>query len=909
MKYAIVSFLRRCIAGITAFFVSLVPSGKAPSETVRPEPNSISAYSEEEADCAINIDASETVHDISDLLFGIFFEDINFAADGGLYAEMVANRSFEFTSLAENDELYHYSSVNGAQLDVKVDDGKNALNINNKNYLIVKNTSSEPAGVQNMGFLEGMSIEKKTYDFSVWAKALEGYNGPVTVRLVAGDTVAAEGTVPSLSDKWEKYSLSLKSTAEAAENVFLQVLIEKGSAAFDMISLFPHDTYRGRENGLRADLAKKLEELEPKFLRFPGGCVIEGYDIPTAYRWKDSIGVDEKGKPLLFEDTYGDVAARKQGENIWTDHSAEDDKWPCFMTYGLGFYEYFQLAEDIGAVGVPVLNCGLYCQMRGMHGEDMNSSDFAAFMQDMLDLVEFCRGGEDTVWGKVRASMGHKEPFELRYIAIGNENEGEEYFERYQAFLDKFNEAKAADPELYEGIELIYSVGASDALNGANHKKAYEYASSVIKDGSAVTDFAGAIDEHYYQSPEWFLKNADYYDEENYRRSSSEMTETVYGGAIPVFLGEYAARSNTLKAALAEAAYMTGLERNGDIVRMAAYAPLFSSATACHWNPNLIWFNNSSVTPSVNYYVQKLFSVNQGTKLLKSELTGAETQQPILRGRVGVGTWYTEAEFDDLLVVENETGKTLLKNSFTLPGFFWSWQNPNKGKFAIKKGKLVHRGTGMNYSDIGDVAYTGTDNEMTNYTFTVDAVKTDGEEGFLIPFAVQSETENWFWNIGGWGNTVSCLQRVDKDGKTGQIQKTVSDFTVETGRTYRLKVVVEGTFVRCYIDGELLIDYNTAHPAEAEVYSVVSSDDDGNVIVKLVNVSDSEKTVSIDIKNALIGGKAYIYQLRGSSPDDENVFGEEEKCWIEEFELADVSSQFNFVCPALSVTVIRIPQK
>jgi len=908
MKYLIVSFIKRCIAALTAFFMSIGAGTSALPEKPEAEPNEVSVYSEEIADYTLNIDPGEEIHDISDLLFGIFFEDINFAADGGLYAEMVANRSFEFTSLAEGDQLYHYSAINGAMLDVKINDTENALNVNNTNYLVIENSSSKLAGVQNMGFMEGMAIEEKTYDFSIYAKAVDGYDGSVTIRLVSGDDIAAEGFIESITDDWVKYDLTLDSSICSSENVFIQVLIEEGCAAFDMISLFPEDTYLNRENGLRADLAEKLEELEPKFIRFPGGCVIEGYNIPTAYRWKDSIGVDENGEPLIFNGNYGDVAARTQGENIWTDHSATNDPWPCFMTYGLGFYEYFQLAEDIGAVGVPVLNCGLYCQMRGMHGEDMESEDFAAFIQDMLDLVEFCRGDESTVWGKVRIAMGHEEPFELKYIAIGNENEGEEYFERYQAFLDKFSEAKANDPELYEGIELIYSAGAADALSGGNHKKAYEYAASVIGDEGNVTAFAGAVDEHYYQTPEWFLKNADYYDENNYKRSADEMTSTVYGGAIPVFLGEYAAQSNTLKAALAEAAYMTGLERNGDIVRMAAYAPLFSSATARHWSPNLIWFNNSGVTPSVNYYVQKLFSNNQGSVLLKSSLEGAKAEQPILKGRVGVGTWYTEAEFDNLLVADNETGKTLIKDSFTIPDFNWNWQNVNKGNFKIRNGKLIHVGTGMNYSDIGDVAYIGTDDDMTNYTFTVEAKKTAGEEGFLIPFAVQSADDNYFWNIGGWGNTVSCLQKVSDGGKTGQILKTVSDYTVETGRVYQLKVVVSGTKVQCYIDGQLLIDYDTANPAEAEAYTVVSTDETGDIIVKIVNVTDSAKTLAVKIENASETETAKVQQLRGDSLEDENVFGEAESCSIEEFTLTSISEQFNYSVPAYSVTVLRIPQ-
>ena len=230
------------------------------------------------------------------------------------------------------------------------------------------------------------------------------------------------------------------------------MLTDCSKVALDMVSLFP-ETYKG--HGMRMDLAQKLAELEPKFLRFPGGCVIEGWDKETAYNWKDSIGVGEDGLPLEFEGRYGDVAARSYGIILWTDIAATEDPLPCYMSYGLGFFEYFQLAEDIGAIGVPVISCGLYCQMRGRGPIEMNTPEFEQYLQDMVDLVEFCRGDENTTWGKVRASLGHAEPFELKYIGIGNENEGEDYFERYEAFLERFNEEKAKNPELYEGVELI----------------------------------------------------------------------------------------------------------------------------------------------------------------------------------------------------------------------------------------------------------------------------------------------------------------------------------------------------------------------------------------------------------------------------------------------------------------------
>lgn len=874
--------------------------------------NTVTAYDSETADYKLSVDADNKIHDISDLLFGLFFEDINFAADGGLYAEMVVNRSFEFTELAIDDALYRWNKVGEA--DIKVENNSvHSLNENNPSYLIIENSADTLAGVENIGFLEGMSVTQgENYKMSFYAKS-DGYDGVYTINLAVKGKVVASAEVTPSGAEWTKYSAVLTPDVTANENVTLQVLMNKGTAYFDMISLFPENTYKGRENGLRNDFAAKLEELEPAFLRFPGGCVIEGYDINSAYDWKESIGVDRNGKPLEFGGTYGDVAARKMGTNIWTDINATDDPYPCFMTYGLGFYEYFLLSEDIGAVGVPVLNCGLYCQARGRQpvqilGEDGTyTAEFQKYLDDMLDLVEFCRGDETTTWGKVRTAMGHQEPFELKYICIGNENWDEVYFERYSEFLKVFNKAKAENPELYDGLELIYSAGPDDADSGSHlYVPSYEYAKNELdKMGSRnADDFAGATDHHYYNTPSWFLQHSDYYDKENYSRNVQDMTINNCGG-LKVFLGEYAAQSNTLKAALAEAAYMTGLERNGDIIVMAAYAPLFGNNTARHWAPDLIWFNNHSVTPSVNYYVQQLFAKNVGTELLDYTLTGAENKSTDLKGAVGVGTWYTSAKFDNVKVIDNISGEILASDTLDSSGSKKNWDFPVGGKWKFKDNALLYPITDMSYADVGTVAYFG-DAEWTNYTYTVEATKLDGDEGFLIPFAVQGVDNNVFWNIGGWGNTASALQQVEYGSKTGQLPGTTKDFVVETGRTYELKVEVKGDTVKCYIDGELYVNYDFGLDKEYECYSVVSADDNGDIIIKLVNVTDSSKTVAVNFDNADVASEATINQVAGNSLYNENLLDQDEACTMDEFTLKGFESSFNYTMPAYSVTSIRL---
>lgn len=909
MKYKILSFFKRITAAVIAFFISIFGNSAEPVDNVKA--NEILPYNISTADYTLDINADEEIHDISELLFGIFFEDINFAADGGLYAEKVVNRSFEFGDTAKDDQFYGWKTVGSIEKNIIINDLHNSLNENNRNYIIISNKSGAPAGIENIGFLDGMNLAKDAeYNFSVYAKAIDGYNGKITVQLCVGENIAGSAVINDISDKWSQYKLTLKSNQTANSNVTLRILTDNGSVALDMISLFPKDTFKGRENGMRKDLATMLEELEPKFLRFPGGCIIEGYDDNTAYDWKDSIGVDTEGHPLLFNGRYGDVAARKQGTNLWTNLSMTDDPYPSFMTYGLGFFEYFQLAEDIGAIGVPVINCGLYCQMRGRGPVDLNTAEFEQYIQDMLDLVEFCRGNEDTKWGAVRASLGHPEPFELKYICIGNENEGEVYFERYEAFLNAFNEAKKASPDLYDGIELIYSSGAFDATHSENYIKSYDFAKCWLNNNpdKSITDFAGATDQHYYNQPEWFLRNTDYYDEQNYLRNPIGMTDTIYGGGINVFLGEYAAKSNTLRAALAEAAYMTGLERNGDIVKMAAYAPLFGNLTATHWSPDLIWFNNHLCTGSISYYMQKIFSVNQGAKLLDSTLDGALIEQKDLKGRVGVGTWYTSAEFDNIKITDNKSGEILGNDDFSVDTFWWNWEKVTDGDFKVKSGKLVQTSTDMTYSLNGSVAYFGED-DWTDYTYTLNAKKLGGEEGFIIPFAVGDKDNNYFWNIGGWGNTVSTLQYMENGEKTDKIAGTTKSFTVETGKEYELKVVVSGRNIRCYIDGELYIDYISGSDSEAEAYHVVSSDETGDIIVKLVNITDSAKNFAFNISGADINDNAQIYQVKGETLGDDNILGETEDCKMEEFEINGFSNKFNFTAPKYSVTVIRLKTK
>lgn len=550
----------------------------------------------------INADTSalDASSEISPLLYGIFLEDINFAVDGGMYAQMIKNGSFEFGMLAKSSGQHGYSVSNSDVLTFEIADGSQdgtCLNENNPHYAVLTNTSDTAEGIGNKGYLKGLAVQEgATYNFSVFLKGLEGYTGPVEICIDDKEgTVIGETSIPSITDTWAKYECSFTATATANKTLRLWVKIGQGKAAVDMISLFPADTYKGRENGIRRDIGEYLEALEPKFLRFPGGCAIEGSTEENKYNWKDSIG-NGLSFTINGEETVGDVAARPLGVDIW--HSSQSD--PYYMTYGLGFYEYFLLCEDLDCLPVPVLNAGMVCPIHSGQGYTYYSEDseeFQTCIQDALDLAEFCRGGADTTWGAVRIAMGHEEPFELHYIGIGNEQWQDEYYSHYERFKEAFAKAAEENPKIYGDLELIVGNGPASSDRFAWN--------TIAEKGN---DYAGLVDEHYYETPDWFLANIDRYA--SYDRDS-----------VPVFLGEYAAKSNTMEAALAEAAYMTGLEENGDIVKMACYAPLFGNDKSNQWEPDMIFFSNNSLYGSVNYYVQQMFSVHQGTRVLDSQLS------------------------------------------------------------------------------------------------------------------------------------------------------------------------------------------------------------------------------------------------------------------------------------------------
>jgi len=526
----------------------------------------------------IIVDVSHPTANIQPSMWGIFFEDINFGADGGLYAELIKNRSFEFDVPLmgweeQNKDKYSVNKESGYTLIIN----RGVKNLSNPRFARVNVNTDKSYGLTNGGF-RGMGIKKDMkYNFSL---AASQFNGATKLHIELVDprgNVLSEAYLTPSGNEWKKYSVSMisKGTEPKAK---LNIWFEgKGIIDIDMVSLFPQDTWKSRENGLRADLVQLLADMRPGFLRFPGGCIVEGRELATRYQWKKTVG---------------DVASREMIINRWNTEFSHRPTPDYFQTFGLGFFEYFQLAEDIGAEPLPILSCGMACQFNSAEVVPMEQLD--PYIQDALDLIEFANGDVSSDWGKLRATMGHATPFNLKMIGVGNEQWGPQYIERYQVFV------KAIKGK-YPNIKIVTSNGPFPS------GELFEYADKELRALNAEI-----IDEHYYNKPEWFLKNSTRYD--NYDRKGPK-----------IFAGEYAAQSvatvspdnkNNWECALAEAAFMTGLERNADVVSMCSYAPLFAHTEGWQWTPDLIWFDNLKSYGTPNYYVQKLFSINKGTQVL-----------------------------------------------------------------------------------------------------------------------------------------------------------------------------------------------------------------------------------------------------------------------------------------------------
>lgn len=542
------------------------------------------------------IQAGKPGAEIQPTMYGLFFEDINYAADGGLYAELVKNRSFEFPQHFMGWKTFGKVSLK--------DDGPFERN---PHYvrLAYAGHPHKQTGLDNEGFF-GIGIKKGAeYRFSVWARVAEGET-PAKIRVELADTKSmgeqqafATADVTVDSREWKKYQVILKPEMTNPKAILRVFLASRQTVDLEHISLFPVDTWQGHENGLRKDLAQALADIKPGVFRFPGGCIVEGTDIASRYDWKKSVGMVEN-RPL--------------NENRW-QYTFPHRFFPdYYQSYGLGFYEFFQLSEEIGAEPLPVLSCGLACQFQNPNMDaHVPLCDLDSYIQDALDLIEFANGAVDTPWGKVRADMGHPAPFNLKFIGIGNEQWGKEYPEHLEPFVKAIRKK-------YPDIKIVGSSGPD------SEGEQFDYLWPEMKRLKA-----DLVDEHFYRPEAWFLSQGARYD--NYDRKGPK-----------VFAGEYACHGkgkkwNHFHASLLEAAFMTGLERNADVVHMATYAPLFAHVEGWQWRPDMIWFDNLNSVRTVSYYVQQLFATHKGTNVLsltmnKKPVTGAEGQNGLFASAV-----------------------------------------------------------------------------------------------------------------------------------------------------------------------------------------------------------------------------------------------------------------------------------
>ncbi len=774
----------------------------------------------EAADSSITVSVDKPGVRVSPMLWGIFFEDINLSADGGLYAELVRNRSFE-----DSDKPEHWSMVGSgnAKIALTIDTAKP---LSAKNPRSLKVSVADPgvarAGVANGGYF-GMAVKKGAkYDLALRARSDGAFKGPLTVTLESADSVVyAKERIKELTAEWQTFTLALKSDTTDPKARLVISTDKSGTFWLDGVSLFPRDTFKG--HGFRPDIAQMLADLQPAFMRFPGGCWVEGNTMKEAYRWKETIG---------------DIFERRSQYNLW-GYTA---------THGIGYHEYLQLSEDLGAEPVFCINVGM------SHREIVPMEQMGEYVQDALDALEYANGPADSKWGALRAKAGHPAPFNMKYLEIGNENGGSAYNERYALFHDA---VKARYPE----VRLI-----------ANH-----WAGGVPK--SRPLDI---VDEHYYSDPEFFIANAAKYD--RYDRNGYQ-----------VFVGEYAVTQGTgqgsLRGAVGEAAFMTGLERNSDVVFMAAYAPLLVNANHRRWNPDLIVYDSSRVYGIPSYYVQQLFSVNRGGTVLPCAVESAPAEPPVQRGMIGVGTWLTQAEFKDIKVTRG--GDVLYACDFAEGTKGWRMRG---GDWKAEGGVLRQSSGAENVC-----AVTG-DKTWSDYTYTLKARKLGGQEGFLVIFGADHDNQKSWWNLGGWGNKRHGLEVPGIDAEEAR-----ADGSIETGRWYDIKIELAGGAVKCYLDGRL-IHHVKAKPVKSLYASTTLSPDGKEVILKAVNVAATPRTADIRLNGATSlakGAKGWV--LTSGDAMDENSLDEPRKVAPLAFVPAANAPVFAHTFPGNSVTVLRVP--
>jgi alpha-L-arabinofuranosidase len=773
---------------------------------------------------------------VSPSLYGVFFEEINHAGEGGLYAERVRNRDFEEMGPTDGQPAGWSIRTGGEAKGSMALDTARPLNDAHPRSLRldVTDVPSGRVGVVNEGYW-GIPVRKgASYRLSLYARRSADRGGPLAVSLEGGGgQVYASAVIEGLSENWHRFACRL--TANAGDPTARLVLstTTPGSVWLNVVSLFPATTWKQRPNGLRVDLAGRVNALHPAFVRFPGGCYVEGNHLANAFQWKQTLG---------------SIAGRPGHRN---------DNWGYWSTDGLGFHEYLQMCEDIGATPLFVVNCGI------AHHDVVPMDQLQPWIQDALDAIEYANGPVTSRWGAVRARNGHPAPFGLRYLEIGNENglfgrfggTREQYAERYQAF---YQAIKARYPDL----QLIADTRVPAPMD--------------------------LVDEHFYNGPGWFWANTDHYD--HYNRSGPR-----------IYVGEYAVTQGcgrgNLRAALAEAAFMTGLERNSDIVRMASYAPLFVNVHDRRWNPDAIVFDAAQSYGTPSYYVQKLFAQNRADAVLPVEISSAPA--PPAKGGIGLGTWRTQAEYKEIEVTQH--GQTIYRSDFAQGAPDW---RPLRGDWKIVEG-AYQQSAGEN--DRRAILAGAALEDASDYTIHLKARKLGGAEGFLILFHARDENNYTWWNIGGWGNHEHALEK-SAGGGTIELGSHVPG-SIETGRWYDIRIELAGPRIRCYLDDQLIHDVQD-RPVPTLAAVAGTAEKGREIIIKAVNGAETPLEATIRLEGAgSLGSTGQAITLTSSSMDDENSLAQPAKVAPASRSISGIALRFTFTFPARSVTVLRLKRK
>lgn len=831
---------------------------------------SLSACKSPEPEVVLDIDLTTRGAEVPESMYGIFFEEINHAGDGGLYGEMLMNRSFEERVIpegykVENGELVaptviHHSSGKpasgryrwgtdpcpGWELDVTAT-GRADMSVTSEQpnfstapHSLKVNVTEKGNGVTliNKGYW-GLALQKDaSYRLRMFMRTSAGA-GQMAVRLLgSADKELGRAVIQLKNDgKWQEYKVNIQATDTTTAGRLAIDIPADGVYYFDYVSLFPEDTYKGRENGMRKDVAEMIEGLHPAFIRWPGGCIVEGITLNNRVQWKKTLG---------------DPAARP----------GEYDTWGYRNTYGFGYKEFLDFCEDVGAKGMYVCNVGIACQYRT--GEACSDQKAADYLQDALDAIEYTIGDVSTKWGAVRAKEGHPEPYPLAYVEIGNENWGPLYDSRFNMFYDAI---KAKYPQL----TLISNHG----LNGLGEARR--------------TDM---IDPHWYVAPDFFFDNARIFD-------------THERGKYKVYVGEYACNQGVgggnMLAALSEAAFITGMERNSDLVTMASYAPLFENKNDRCWSTNLIWISNSQVVGRSSYYVQKMFAEHKPDYNLPVKATVLNEEiEPMLqdKGYVGFGTWSTQVQFRNLTVTDS-TGSQIQKADMSdasqwvavrgdwksVDGIYTQGSNENRTALLWTKGK----------AGVGDVI-----------EFEVN--KISGNEGFFAYFGMEKPdlSGGYMLNAGGWGNTSTAIETVRNDNSFVSSDK-VAD-RIDTGRWYKVKIVLTEKGADYYIDGRKILTH-VNKPLNRRFYVAGYDETAGEVIVKVVNATAKSCPVKINLNGGDVEYRGHVITLSSDSLQQENSFAEPMKISPVDSDYNGFGSSFVYEFKPYSLTVLRMKKK